>query len=220
MATVRAKRLVAAASSDQSRREPGLPCTNTTASLVRGPRSVNGDRTPSTVTAGSGAGDCVDMHRFSMHGIHVGALEAFTDLRGNPLRPKITGSNEADDTVDLRVCPGPPQRRCRRLRRKAVAPSSAMKHPAEVDAGPWLLRMVKPDAADDLSGRLLDDAPLTISAQFPVAKHAGSILHRHIKTAGRFFECDLLLLHDLRIPEDRHEDLCIGQLRHAQHEAR
>lgn len=52
-ATARANWLVAAPSSDQSNREPGLPCTNTTASPARGPISVTGERTPSTVNARS-----------------------------------------------------------------------------------------------------------------------------------------------------------------------
>src|SRR5688500_16540099 len=142
------------------------------------------------------------MHGFAMHRIHVGPVEPLTDLGGHPNRAQVIGSNEADDSVDLRVGPGPPKRGGRRLRGKAVAPSGAVKAPGGSDAGPWLVRMVKPDTADGLSGHLLDDAPLTVSAQLPMAKHAVGVLQRHLETTGRFCERDLLLLHDLRIPED------------------
>src|SRR6266550_1823276 len=118
---------------------------------------------------GSSAGDCVDMHRFAMHRVHVGSLETFTDLRGNPNRAKIIGCNEADDTIDQRVVPDPSQRGCRRLSRKPVAPSRAVDDPAEIDTGPWALRMVKTDNADHASRRLLDDRPLPVSAQLPLA---------------------------------------------------
>jgi hypothetical protein len=68
-------------------------------------------------------GNRVDMHGFAVHGVHVRPLEMFTDLRGNPNRAEIIGSDEADDTVDLRVFPDPFKGGCRRLRRKAVPPS-------------------------------------------------------------------------------------------------
>src|SRR6185503_1283434 len=111
--------------------------------------------------------DRVNMHRFAVHGVHVFALETFTDLRGNPNRTQIIRCNEADDAVDLRVFPDPSKRRCRRLSRKAVAPSGAVKNPAEIDAGPLSLRMIKTDHANHASRRLLDDRPLAVSAQLP-----------------------------------------------------
>ena len=77
-----------------------------------------------------------------MHGVHVGSLETFTDLRGNPNRAKIIGCNEADDPVDLSVFPDPSKRGYRRLSRKAVAPSGAVKDPTEIDTGPLWLRMI------------------------------------------------------------------------------
>lgn len=160
------------------------------------------------------------MYGFAMHGVHVGSLETFTDLRGNPKRAMIIGGNEADDTVDLSVFPNPSKRRCRRLGREAVAPSGAVKDPAEIDTGPWSLRMVKTHTADHVPSRLLDDRPVTVSAPLPLAEHVLGVLQRKVETARWFNQRDLLLLHDLRIPEDAHQGLYICQLRHAQHEAR
>src|ERR1700704_1296909 len=113
-----------------------------------------------------------------MHGVHVGPLETFTDLRGNPNRATITGCNEADDAVDLRVCPDPSERGCRRLGRKAVAPAGAVQDPAEIDPGPLSLRMVETDTADHASGQLLDDRPLTVATQVPLANHVAGVLQR------------------------------------------
>lgn len=56
----------------------------------------------------------------------------------------------------MRGFPEPRKRGSRGLRRQAVAPSGAVKGPAEIDTGPWFLRMVKADTADHLSRRLLD----------------------------------------------------------------
>jgi hypothetical protein len=47
---------------------------------------------------GSSAAHRVDMHGFAMHGVRVGSLETFADLRGNPNRAQIIGCNEADAT--------------------------------------------------------------------------------------------------------------------------
>jgi hypothetical protein len=98
----------------------------------------------------------------------------------------IIGANEADDTVDPGVLPDPSKRGGRRLRRKAVAPAGAVKDPAEIDAWPWSLRMVKTDTADHVSGQLLDYRPLTVSAQLPLAQHVVGVLQRQIEAARRF----------------------------------
>ncbi len=75
--------------------------------------------------------------------------------------------------------------------------------------------MVKTDAADHVTRHFLDDGPMTVSAQLPVTEHVVGVLHRQLETAWRFAERDLLLRHDLRIPEDAHEGLRIRKLRHA-----
>src|SRR5688572_2992506 len=126
------------------------------------------------------------MHGLAVHRVHVSPFEAFADLRGHSNRAQIMGSNEADDPVDLSEFPDPSKRRCCRLSRKALAPSGAMKDPAEVDAGPLSLRMVQTDTADYVSRRLFDDCPLTVAAQLPLAKHGVGVLQRPVETARLF----------------------------------
>src|SRR6185295_9060087 len=108
------------------------------------------------------------MHGLAVQRVGVGALETFTDLRGDPDRAKVVGGDQADDAVDRRRFPGPSQRRGRSLGGQAAAPARPVKDPAEIDAGPGPLRMVKTDTADHVSRLLLDDRPLTVAAPLPL----------------------------------------------------
>ena len=90
--------------------------------------------------------------------------------------------------------------------------------PAEIDAGPASLRMIEADAADDLSGRLLDDRPLPVAAQFPLSDHVAGVSGREVETGGRLAQRDLLARDHLGIPEDAHERLGVRELRQPQHE--
>jgi hypothetical protein len=80
--------------------------------------------------------------------------------------------------------------------------------------------MIKPDNADHVSRRFLGDTPVAIPAQLPLADHPAGVLQRQVETAGRFGERDLLLRHDLGVPQDVHEGLRVGQPGHAQQESR
>jgi len=90
--------------------------------------------------------------------------------------------------------------------------------PAEIDAGPASLRMIEADAADDLSGRLLDDRPLPVAAQFPLSDHVAGVSGREVETGGRLAQRDLLARDHLGIPEDAHQRLGVRELRQPQHE--
>ena len=133
------------------------------------------------------------MARFAAHGIHVRSIEPFADFHG-PNRSKVIRRDEADDLIDLGGPPDPRKRRGRRLSGKAVAPSGAVKHPTEIDPRPRSRRMVEADAADHVSRRVLDDTPLTISADLPLADHVVAVLPREIEAARRVEQRDLFPL--------------------------
>ena len=155
-----------------------------------------------------------------MYRVDVGSIEALTDLGGDALGAKIVGPDKADNAGNRCVRPSPFECGARRLGGHSAAPPGAMDRPAEVDARPGPLGMIEPNAADYLSRWLLHHRPLAVATQLPVSNHVAGILSREIEAAGRLEQCDLLLLDDLRIPEDTHESLGIGQLRDAQQQSR
>lgn len=168
----------------------------------------------------SGASDRVDVHGAAVYRIGIRPIEAFTDFRGDPLRTKIVRSNQADDPIDLGVRPHPIERGLGRFGRQSAAPARAVNRPSEIDTWPRPLGMVNTHTPNHVSCRVLDDTPLTVPALLPMADHVHCVLPREIEAAGRLEQCDLLLLDDLRIPEDIHERLGICQLRDAQQQSR
>ena len=165
------------------------------------------------------AGDRVHVRGLAVHGVHAGLLETFADLRGNPDGGQVVGGDQADDTGDRCVGPGPFEGGGRRLGRKPEAPPGSVDDPAEIDTRPGLLRMVEADTANHLPCRLLHNGPLTVTAQLPLANHLVAVLCRQFQAARRFEQRDLLPRDDVRIPDDAHESLRVRQLGDAEQEA-
>ena len=148
----------------------------------------------------------------TMHGVLIGALEELTNLCGDTNRAKIVWRDQADDVIDVCGLPRPLQSRQRRLGRKSLSPPFAVEYPTEIDTWPSL-RVVKTHAADDLSARLLDDGPLSVTLLVPVAKHPPHVLQSDLNPAGWRRQRHLLLLEHLRILMDDHKWSGVSLLR-------
>ena len=154
-----------------------------------------------------------------MHRVLIGALEELTDLCGDTNRAKIIRRNQADDVIDVCGLPRPVERRQRCLRRKTLSPPFAVEYPTEINTRPSL-RVVQTHTADDVSARLFDDGPLTVTLLIPVAEHPPHVLYADLYSAWWRCQGHLLLLEHLRILMNDHKWSGVSFLRQAEQQTR